>query len=182
MIGLSPRGVLEALLVFPIMFVIALILDILNIILSLTVIGGIILALVGFLTVGLWIILRGGGRQKENQPTSEGGEAAAKEGAETAEKEGAEVAAKEGAEVAGKEGVQTAEKTAVKEGVQTAEKVAVKTAEKSALRVGLRMGAVTLLKAIPGIGIISSIVFGWTVMVIGELISDFKNFSLERGD
>ena len=173
MIGLSPRGILDIIIVFPIMLVIALVLDILNIILSLTIIGGVILALIGFFTVGLWIILRSGKSKspdRQKQPAREGEEA----GARVAAEEGTET----GAKIAGREGAEAGARVAAREGAE----VAAKTAVKSGLRVGLRIGAATVLKAIPLVGMVSSVVFGWTVMVLWEFFSDLKNSSPEAGD
>ena len=173
MIGFSPRGIIDLLFVFPVMFIIALVLDILTILLSLTIIGGIILAVIGALTVGLWIFIRSG-KQKEPGKKKEEEKQEAPGKTKTVSREGEEVAAREGAETAGKTGI----KTAAREGTG----VASKTAGKSLGRIALRLGIATGLKAIPVINIISSIVFGWTVMVIWEFVSDFKSFSLEAGD
>ncbi len=188
MIGFSPRGVIDLVFVFPLMTIWAVILDLLNILLSVTIIGGIILALAGAGTVGTWIVVRSGGKrsgEKENKAKQKGGageasaaregeEAAISGGAKTAGREGTQVAAREGTEVVAREGAQTAAKTGAK--------VAAKTAGRSLAGVFARIGAATLLKAIPVVGMISSIVFGWTVMVLWEAFTDLRDFSMEAGD
>ena len=160
MIGFSPRGVIDITIIFPVMFVIALALDIIGL---LSIVGGTVLDIIGFLTIGLWIIFRSGGERRTDIKQSQTTE---KEGAETATK----TTVREGAEVATKEGTEMTAKSAAK------------TAGKGASRLGgalLRVGATTFVEFIPGL---NAIFFGWTIMVLWEFISDFKNFSLEAGD
>lgn len=157
MIGLSPKGVLDLIIVFPAMLLIALALDILGL---LSLVGGTILNIIGIVTIGLWIILRSSGGQSMN--VGEGGGKTTGKGAQTMAKEETEIAARESTEVATKS--------------------ATKTAVKGASRMGgvlLRVGSTTAVEFIP---VINGIFFGWTLMVVWEAISDFRNFSLEAGD
>ncbi len=156
MLGLSPRGVIDAIIIFPIMLGIALVIDILGL---LSVVGGTVLDIIGFFTIGLWIIFRSGGNRGTVDKQAQ---APAKEGAGVAAKEGAEVAAKEGAEITAKS--------------------ATKAAGKGASRLTgaiLRIAGNTAIEFIPGV---NAIFFGWTIMVIWEIISDLRSFSLESGE
>lgn len=155
MIGFSPRGAIDLTIVFPVMFVIGLALDILGLF---TIVGGTLLNVIGIFTIGLWILLRSGG----GQGVKDSKQPAAKEGAETTAKEGAE--------------------TTTKSIAKTEAKTMTKTATKGASRLGgaiLRVGATSLVEFIPAV---NAVFFGWTLMVIWEFVSDFKNFSIEAGD
>jgi hypothetical protein len=64
MIGFSPKGVIEAIAIFPIMFLIALCLDIISLIIicfGLDDFG--ILDIIGFTIFGIWIFVRSGGER-----------------------------------------------------------------------------------------------------------------------
>jgi hypothetical protein len=167
MIGFSPRGTIDIVLIFPIMFIIGLALDILGL---LTLIGGTVLNIIGILTIGLWILIRSSG-QRDNtnrkQKEPKGNNAAAKEETSTIVKEGAETATKE-----------TTTGLAKKNSETTVKNIA-KTASKKLGGAILRVGAVSLVEFIP---LVNAVFFGWTLMVIWEAVSDFKNFSLEAGD
>ena len=65
MIGLSPKGILEAVTIFPIMFLIALCMDILEFVLACFGIDDFgILDIVGFAIFGTWVFIRSGGERK----------------------------------------------------------------------------------------------------------------------
>lgn len=140
MIGFSPKGVLEALVVFPIMGVIALILDIVSLILlcfGLDDLG--ILDIFGFVIFGTWIFIRSGGEKEL------------------------------GKEVAAPPTIKE-RRAAIKRGGGLIKRLG---------RVGLRAGIIGILEFIPVLG---AILFGWTLLVIFEFISDLRSFSLEAGE
>jgi len=141
MIGLSPKGILEAITVFPIMFLIALCLDIISLIIiffGLDDVG--ILDIIGFAIFGIWIFVRSGG---ERTVTPESSPDLTTRGRKQAiQKKGASLMKKLG-------------------------------------KVGLRAGIIGILEFIPYVG---AIIFGWTLLVILEAISDLRSFSLEGGE
>ncbi|MBI2038526.1 MAG: hypothetical protein HYT19_01210 [Candidatus Nealsonbacteria bacterium] len=64
MIGFSPKGILEAVTIFPIMLLIALCLDIISLILMLFGLDDLgILDIIGFTIFGIWIFTRSGGER-----------------------------------------------------------------------------------------------------------------------
>lgn len=168
MIGLSPKGVTEAFTVFPVMLIIALILDIVGIVLVCFGLDDFFITdIIGFLTVGAWVLLRSG---------QESGKGIERKGAEeTAAKEGEEAAAKTGGKTAAKEGAVATEKTAAKGTAKGTARAAGKGLGKAALKVA----TFTVAECIPYVG---DVLLGWTIMVAWEFISDLKNFSLEEGD
>lgn len=86
MIGFSPKGVLEAIVVFPIMGLIALALDVIGVVLicfGLDDFG--ILDIIGFAIFGIWIFVRSGGEKELGKevaapPTLKARKAAVKKG------------------------------------------------------------------------------------------------------
>lgn len=167
MIGFSPKGVLEAILVFPTMGIIALCLDGIGLILFIVGIiftGGAlddygILDITGFLIFGTWIFIRSYGEREASAPSKEKSAAPAK-----AEQK-----------VAGKELTAPAKTAKV---AKPASK-ATSRMGKILLKVGLRAGVVSALEFIPDIG---NIIPMWVLLVIFEFFSDLKNFSLAEGD
>jgi hypothetical protein len=155
MIGFSPRGTLDLVAVFPLMMVIALALDIIDLLLITTILGATIINILGALTIGLWVIVRSRGersadKQIKEQPSPE------------TQKEGKGAMAKEAGT-----------------GAKTEAKGAARAARKGLGRVLARVGIIVGLEFIPAL---NSIFFGWTIMVVWEFVSDLKNFSLEAGD
>ncbi len=169
MIGLSPKGVLEAVTIFPVMFLISVVLDILAILFAPF---WIIINIIGCLTIGLWVIIRSGGKRsaQSERGKQKGSQIAPIEGGETAAKEGAEVTAREGAEVAAREGTEVA----AREGAQVAAKEGASLLGRAVLRVGIA-GALGFVAPVIGV------ILGWTSMVIWEFVSDLRSFDLEEG-
>jgi hypothetical protein len=166
MIGLSPAGVIDGIVVFPTMFIIALVLDIVGIVLGCFGMDDFfILDIIGTLTIGLWILLRSG-QGGGNSPDKKMEGVAEKKEAQTA-KEAEKAATKEAGQVVAKQGEKTAAKgttKAVKKGFG-----------KALLRVGILAGA-------EYITYVGDFFTGWLILVAWEFIDDLKNTSLENGD
>jgi len=139
MIGFSPKGAMEAILVFPAMMVIALVIDIISVALicfGLDDFG--ILDIIGLLIFGTWVFIRSGEQRdiRSQKPVS------TKEKSAAIKKQGGTILKRLG-------------------------------------RVGLRAGIIAILEFIPYLG---TILFGWTLLVIIEFVSDLQSFSLEAGE
>jgi len=139
MIGFSPKGVMEAILVFPAMMVLALTIDVISVVLicfGLDDFG--ILDIIGLLIFGTWVFVRSGGQK----------------------------------DIRNQKPVSTKEKTAAikKQGSTILKRLG---------RVGLRAGIIAIFEFIPYLG---AILFGWTLLVIIEFVSDLRNFSMEAGE
>jgi hypothetical protein len=156
MIGFSPWGIIEATVIFPAMLVWALILDLIGVVLACFGLDDFfILDALGLLTIGLWILLRSGQfNRPEKKEVKEEGKAAQK-GSSTAIKEGEEISLKAEAKSGRRAGARIFG------------------------RVAVRLGIITVLELIP---YIDAVLFGWTLLVLMELVSDFNSFDLEYGD
>jgi hypothetical protein len=140
MIGLSPFGIIDALLIFPTMLLLGLALDIVGVVLACFGLDDFgILDIVGLVVIGGWLLFRSGGERQL------------------------------GENVQMPPGVKE-KKAAIKKGSKLVKRLA---------KVGLRVLIIGILEFIPYIG---AILFGWTLLVLMEFVSDFRTSSLEAGD
>lgn len=71
MIGLSPKGIIEAITIFPVMFLIALCLDVISLIIMFFGLDDVgILDIIGFAIFGIWIFARSGGERTVTPETN----------------------------------------------------------------------------------------------------------------
>jgi hypothetical protein len=155
MIGLSPWGAIEAILIFPAALIWALLLDLIGVVLACFLLDDFfILDAIGLLTIGLWILLRSGQLNRPERKKPDEGKTAQKGLSTTVKEE---------------------EKVTLKAGTKSGRRAGAKVFT----RVAIRLGIVTVLELIP---YIDAVLFGWTLLVLWELVSDLNNFSLEAGD
>lgn len=148
MIGLSPKGVINIFIAL-FMLIIGVALDILG---AASVFGGTPLTIIGVLTIGIWILAKTG--QDINQQKLHEMADAGKKGGPAQVKSIARGGAKEAGAAA---------------------KTQVKAAGKKVFGKIISRVAIMLIELIP---VVNAILFGWTAIVVWELIDDFKNFRL----
>lgn len=153
MIDFSPKGILEASIVFPIMGFFALLLDAISVVLMIFGLDDMgLLDITGFVIFGSWVFIRSGGEKEIEAPKR----------LEEKTREKIKKSAGKAMKRTMEKGTEEIPQKAAKKGGKLLSKLA---------KVAAKALPVTIVEFIPYLG---AIVFGWTALVLFEFISDLR--------